>query len=120
MEISQALAKADPNDARARSDLAVGAWTDLAFKSGIVELTPGVRVDVYGSGSTSAVAVDPRVSSRLGVARHVHVIHTLGLVHQPPSFTIPLPGLAIGTLASGLQTGIQSSAAENWSNVYLE
>jgi len=93
-----------------RTDLAVGAWTDVVWKSGIVELTPGVRVDVFDSGGASAVGVDPRITSRLAVARRVHVIHTLGLVHQPPSFTIPLPGLAVGSLASGLQTGIQSSA----------
>lgn len=93
-----------------RSDLAVGAWADFVLTSGIVELTPGVRVDVYDSGGASAVGVDPRISSRLAVARHVHVIHTLGLAHQPPSFTIPLPGLAVGSLRGGLQTAIESSA----------
>jgi len=80
------------------------------FKAGIVEVIPGVRVDVFDSGGASAAAVGPRISSRLAVARRVHVIHTLGLVHQPPSFTIPLPGLAIANLRGGLQTGIQSSA----------
>jgi hypothetical protein len=93
-----------------RTDLAVGTWADVLFKSGIVEVTPGVRVDVFDSGGVSAVAVDPRILSRLAVARRVHVIHTLGLVHQPPSFTIPLPGLAVANLRGGLQTGIQSSA----------
>lgn len=93
-----------------RTDLAVGTWADVVFKAGIAEVTPGVRVDVFDSGGASAAAVDPRISSRLAVARRVHVIHTLGLVHQPPSFTVPLPGLAIANLRGGLQTGIQSSA----------
>jgi hypothetical protein len=93
-----------------RTDLAAGAWADLVWKSGIAELTPGVRADVYDSGGASAVGVDPRITSRLAVAPRVHVIHTLGLVHQPPSFTIPLPGLAVGNLRGGLQTGIQTSA----------
>jgi hypothetical protein len=93
-----------------RDDLAVGAWADVVFKAGIAEVTPGVRVDVFDSGGASAVGVDPRISSRLAVAPKLHVIHTLGLVHQPPSFTIPLPGLAIANLQGGLQTGLQSSA----------
>jgi hypothetical protein len=93
-----------------RTDLAVGTWASVAFKAGIVEVVPGVRADVFDSGGVSAVAVDPRISSRLAVARNVHVIHTLGLVHQPPSFTVPLPGLAIANLRGGLQTVIQSSA----------
>jgi hypothetical protein len=44
------------------------------------------------------------------VAKGLHVIHTLGIAHQPPSFLIPIPGLAIGSLKGGLQQSIQSSA----------
>jgi TonB family protein len=93
-----------------RTDVAFGVYSEISFKWGIAELSPGVRGDVYTSAGASAPAVDPRISSRLAVARHVHVIHTLGLVHQPPSFLIPLPGLAIGSLNGGLQTSLQSSA----------
>jgi hypothetical protein len=74
------------------------------------EVVPGVRADVYNSAGTTAVGVDPRIASRIHVAMPLHVIHTLGIAHQPPSFLIPIPGLAIGSLKGGLQTSIQSSA----------
>lgn len=93
-----------------RNDVTVGGWTDVVLKWNDVEVTPGVRVDLYRSGSASAVGVDPRVASRIRVANHVSVLHTLGIAHQPPSFIIPVPGLAIGNLQGGLQTSIQSSA----------
>jgi TonB family protein len=93
-----------------RDDVVVGAWSDLVYKSDSVEITPGVRVDLFRSGSASAVGIDPRVASRIRLAPAVHVLHTLGLAHQPPSFFIPVPGLAIGNLRGGLQTSIQSSA----------
>jgi len=94
----------------ARNDLALGGWTDLVLKFPGVELTPGVRTDLFQSGGASAVGVDPRISSRIAVADRVHVVHAIGLAHQPPSFIIPIPGLAIGSLQGGLQTSIQSSA----------
>ena len=48
--------------------------------------------------------------SRLRVADRVHVLHSFGIAHQPPSFIIPLPGLQIGQLRGGLQTSVQASA----------
>jgi hypothetical protein len=93
-----------------RDDLALGAYAQLAYHSAAVEVTPGVRVDLYRSGGASAVGIDPRISSRLRLADKVHVIHAFGIAHQPPSFLIPVPGLAIGQLRGGLQTSIQSSA----------
>jgi hypothetical protein len=93
-----------------RNDFSTGAWTDLVLKLPGVELTPGVRADYYQSGGASAVGIDPRIASRIAVTDDVHVLHTLGIAHQPPSFLIPVPGLAIGSLQGGLQTSIQSSA----------
>jgi hypothetical protein len=106
----------DPDSVRfnamfpSRDDVATGAWGDVVFKFPGVEVTPGVRVDLFKSGAASAVGVDPRVSSRIRLVEHVHVIHALGIAHQPPSFIIPMPGLAIGSLQGGLQRSIQSSA----------
>jgi hypothetical protein len=93
-----------------RNDVNFGTWADLKLDLGGWELVPGARVDVYNSAGASAVGVDPRIASRLPVAKKVHVIHTLGIAHQPPSFLIPIPGLAIGSLRGGLQQSIQSSA----------
>ena len=93
-----------------RDDLTLGGWTDVVLRADGVEVTPGVRVDFYRSGDATAVGVDPRIMSRLRVADRVHVLHSFGIAHQPPSFIIPLPGLQIGQLRGGLQTSIQASA----------
>lgn len=95
-----------------RNDVTLGAWADgrLLLDGGRWELTPGVRVDLFHSGNATTPAVDPRVSSRVHVAKRVSVIHTFGLAHQAPSFLIPIPGLSIGQLSGGLQESIQSSA----------
>ena len=105
----------DPNTKRfnalfpPRDDVNAGVWADVKLVLGPWELIPGVRADVYNSNGASAVGVDPRIASRLHVAKNLHVIHTLGIAHQPPSFLIPIPGLAIGSLKGGLQQSIQSS-----------
>jgi TonB family protein len=93
-----------------RNDVNFGTWADVKLVLGPWEVVPGARVDVYTSDGTTAVGVDPRIGSRLHVAKPLHVIHTLGIAHQPPSFLIPIPGLAIGSLRGGLQRSIQSSA----------
>jgi TonB-dependent Receptor Plug Domain len=93
-----------------RNDINVGAWVDAVLKFGIWELTPGLRLDLYTSGGAKALGVDPRLASRINLNRSVRMIHTFGLAHQPPSFLIPVPGLAIGSLQGGLQETIQSSA----------
>lgn len=106
----------DPNTKRfnalfpPRDDVNAGIWADVKLVLGPWELIPGARVDVYNSNGATAVGVDPRLASRIHVAKNLHVIHTLGLAHQPPSFLIPIPGLAIGSLKGGLQESIQSSA----------
>jgi hypothetical protein len=46
----------------------------------------------------------------LEVTARIRLLHTFGIAHQPPSFIIPVPGLAIGSLQGGLQTSLQSSA----------
>lgn len=93
-----------------RSDVNFGTWADVKLVLGPWEVVPGARFDVFNSAGTTALGVDPRIASRLHVAKAVHVVHTFGVVHQPPSFLIPIPGLAIGSLQGGLQRSIQSSA----------
>jgi hypothetical protein len=38
----------------------------------------------------------------------------MGLAHQPPSFTIPIPGFQPGGLNGGLQTAVQESMGVEW------
>jgi TonB family protein len=91
-----------------RTDYVAGAWVDLVWTAGFFELTPGVRADLYGSGSTKDVGVDPRLSARAHLSDHVRLIGTFGVAHQPPSFVVPLPGLT-PVLGAGLQRAIQTS-----------
>ena len=77
-----------------RTDIALGAYTDVVFHLGPrIEVTPGLRVDFFGSGGATAVGVDPRLSARLAVTDHFRLLHAYGVSHQPPSFVAPIPGL---------------------------
>jgi hypothetical protein len=92
-----------------RVDHAAGAWLDAVIDlSSALQLTPGVRVDLYGSGSTRVLAVDPRAAVQLQVAAPLRFTAAFGLAHQAPSFVLPLPGLA-PVLGSGLQESVQNS-----------
>ncbi len=94
-----------------RADAALAARGDLVIKLGRrVELTPGVRVDLFRSGGASAVSADGRLALRSAITDKFRIIQALGLANQPPSFIIPLPGVSVGSLQGGLQTSVQSSA----------
>lgn len=94
-----------------RTDLTLGTWADVVLDVAPgVEVTPGVRVDLYDSGGAAAVGFDPRISARFRVSDHVRLIHAHGLAHQPPAFVVPIPGLIPGKLRGGLQTSVQTSS----------
>ena len=94
-----------------RNDVALGAWADVVLDlSSRFEATPGVRVDLFRSGSTSKPAVDARLAGKLKLLPNVSLIEAFGLAHQPPSFVFPVPGLQPATLYNGLQTSFQTSA----------
>jgi hypothetical protein len=95
----------------ARTDRAGGFRADVVLHpTNGVEVTPGVRVDFFRSQSASAVAVEPRISARFAVGERVALVHAYGLVHQPPSFVLPLPGRTPAGLDGGLQRALQGSA----------
>ena len=94
-----------------RADAALAAWGDAVWRLGRrVTVTPGLRFDLFRSGGDSAVSADGRVALRAEVTDKIRLIHAVGLAHQPPSFIVPLPGIALSTLRNGLQTSVQSSA----------
>jgi hypothetical protein len=98
-----------------RTDVVVGVNTELSIevaKSLIV--TPGVRMDYYMSQGNTAIGVDPRISARFKLTKSFSIVHAYGIAHQPPSFVLPIPGLALGSLAEGLQTSYQTSAGIEW------
>jgi len=93
-----------------RDDVTLGVWTDAVLKFPGIAVTPGVRADLYRSGSAQALGIDPRIAARIDITDRIRMLHNFGIAHQPPSFIIPVPGLAIGSLQGGLQTSLQSSA----------
>ncbi len=95
----------------ARTDFATGVRTDAVLVlDKHVEVTPGVRLDVYGSDKARAVGVDPRIAARFFVSDKVRIVHAYGLVTQPPSTPIALPAVSVARLEGGLQRSAQTSA----------
>jgi TonB family protein len=94
---------------KSRVDLATGARADVVWQvTPRLEVTPGLRVDVYKSLANTEIGVDPRLAARVTVRPWMRVLSALGLATQPPSFILPGPGFTVG-LAGGLQQTAQSS-----------
>jgi hypothetical protein len=108
-----------------RNDLVFGVNLDAVIQAAEPwEVTPGIRFDMFESvrrfenlsrmeqrqsANAAIPSVDPRLLSRLRLAKGVTLVSTFGISHQPPAFFVPVPGLQLGSLASGLQTSIQTS-----------
>ncbi|WP_437319381.1 TonB-dependent receptor plug domain-containing protein [Sorangium sp. So ce385] len=94
-----------------REDLAAGLWADVVVRPvpGL-EIVPGMRGDFFSSGGETAATVDPRLATRLQATRSVALLSAFGVTHQPPSFLGAVPGLQIGGLRGGVQTGLLASA----------
>ncbi len=94
-----------------REDLAAGLWADVVLRPAPeLEVVPGVRGDFFSSGGETAWTVDPRLATRLQATRNVALLSAFGMTHQPPSFLGAVPGLQIGGLRGGVQTGLLASA----------
>jgi TonB family protein len=112
----------------ARNDVMIGSYADVVWKATPrIELVPGMRLDVFTSrlapgasadapslpgttsSSTATLAPEPRLAARVVVTPKLTSITTFGIAHQPPSLFVPIPGLTLGSLATGLQTSIQTS-----------
>ncbi|WP_437488998.1 TonB-dependent receptor plug domain-containing protein [Sorangium sp. So ce1014] len=94
-----------------REDLAAGLWADVVLRPAPeLEVVPGVRGDFFSSGGETAWTVDPRLATRLQATRNVALLSAFGVTHQPPSFLGAVPGLQIGGLRGGVQTGLLASA----------
>jgi TonB family protein len=94
-----------------RNDYAFGVYTDVVWDvTPGLEVTPGLRADLFQSQGTTKPSVDARLAGKVRVAPRVKLIEAFGLAHQPPAFVVPVPGLTPATLANGLQTSFQTSA----------
>jgi TonB family protein len=98
-----------------RRDLALGVYTDIDWKPETwVTVTPGIRFDLYASGSASAFGVDPRIQAEFVLTERLKLKHSVGIAHQPPSFVVPIPGFQPAGLHGGLQRSLQTSAGVEW------
>ncbi|MGE5789057.1 MAG: TonB family protein [Myxococcales bacterium] len=114
----------DPDDPEAgfvqrlfppRKDSVLGAYGEIGIQvQPRFYVTPGLRVDYFTSGNATAVGIDPRLSAKLKLSDKFAIVHAYGIAHQPPSFVLPIPGFALGSLAKGLQTSYQTSAGIEW------
>jgi TonB dependent receptor/TonB-dependent Receptor Plug Domain len=92
------------------TDVVIGAYVDAKIMvTPRLEVTPGVRVDVFTSHNDQrAWSIDPRLSARLEVTKDVHLVTATGLATQAPSFILPGPGFT-PDLSGGLQQAFQTS-----------
>lgn len=94
-----------------RTDLAVGAYADVVWQiDPRFSIVPGIRVDAFASDGAQAVSADPRLAITVKVHDRVRLLHAFGVAHQPPSFIVPVPGLAVASLRGGLQRSLQAAA----------
>ena len=94
-----------------RTDFATGIRADAVIVlDPRMEVTPGVRLDIYGSDQARAIGIDPRIAARFAVSDKVRIVHAYGLATQPPSPPIALPAVSIARLEGGLQRSAQTSA----------
>lgn len=107
-----------------RDSVIVGAHVDAAWRlSKAVELTPGVRADIYASdvhagagvpvaagavGGTASPAVDPRLAARVRLLPWLTSVSTFGVSHQLPGLIAQYPQTT-PFLQPGVLTALQSS-----------
>ena len=97
-----------------RHDFSLGVYADLVWDvAPKLQITPGLRADLFVSGSRVAAAVDPRITAEYSLSKKLKVVHGLALVHQAPSFIGAVPGFK-PSLAGGLQKAVQYSAGVNY------
>lgn len=95
----------------ARSDEGIAGWMDVVWKpSKRLEVIPGLRVDTYISEGEKVATADPRLAVVAHVTDDLRILHALGMANQTPSFVVPVPGLAVASLAGGLQRSLQASS----------
>ena len=97
-----------------RRDFTLGIYADVVWQvAPRLQITPGLRADLFVSGSRAALGIDPRITAEYALSKKLKLVHGLALVHQAPSFVGPVPGFK-PTLAGGLQRAVQYSAGANY------
>lgn len=93
-----------------RLDLSAGIFADAVIQAGRgVEITPGLRLDVWGSQGQAAISADPRLAVRVPLGDQLRLVDAVGLAHQAPGFAFHVPGISVAALRGGLQRSFQTS-----------
>jgi len=97
-----------------RKDFSLGLYADVVWQvAPKVQIIPGLRTDLFVSGSRAKLSFDPRITAEYQLSKKLKVVHGLAYVHQAPSFIGPVPGFK-PSLAGGLQRAVQHSAGVNY------
>ncbi len=91
-----------------RTDQAAGVWARRGLAS---RAAPGDNAGPARRRGMVPAAPAPSRSTRASPrasrsATMCGIVHAYGIAHQPPSFVVPIPGLAPGKLQGGLQSGV--------------
>ena len=98
-----------------------GAFAELVIAPDPTwELTLGGRFDLWTAGRYVTGALDPRARFEVRVAQGLALHAAIGVVRQPASFLVPLPGLSDVPILNGLQTAIQAEAGGRYELGNLE
>jgi hypothetical protein len=94
-----------------RRELTAGAYAALdLFPSSTVQISPGVRADLFTTQGQRRAAVDPRLSARIRVSPKVTVEHSIGFASQASAAVPGVPAAQVMSLEGGLQRAIQASS----------
>jgi hypothetical protein len=93
-----------------RDDVTAGTYLEMVMDIGRLQLTPGVRVDLFTSDGAVEVGVDPRLIALARITDRFRILGTVGVASQAPSYLGAVPGLQVGGLQGGLQRSFLTSA----------
>lgn len=92
-------------------DRAFGGFSELEWRpTSDITVTPGLRVDLFRSGSDSDVGVDPRLTARFRLSDSVSTVYGVGISHQAPNYIPEVPGARVAGLSGGLQRAVHTTA----------
>ncbi|MBK8255837.1 MAG: TonB-dependent receptor [Polyangiaceae bacterium] len=97
---------------RASTVGSLAAFTDISLRPFAgVDLTLGLRGEMFGDPKGAVGAADPRFSATLTLLPWLSAVTTFGTAHQRPSFLVPLPGAVPTGETLVLQSALQASQA---------
>jgi len=107
--VSAPCASDDPNFLGQDRRATVGGFVDATLSPlSWLDLSLGVRADLWSTGSNRNVGVSPRARATFHAKEIADLFFGWGLGFRPATFAIPLPGLGDVPLEAGLQRASQT------------